>query len=67
MNTRFAGRFGGVLVLQEDQIARLNRRDRLDGGVGAPWHPDPNRCYFTVTQPYCLKNAKCGVMLHRIR
>ena len=36
-------------------------------GRSTAWHPDPNRCYLTVTQPYWLKNAKCGVMLHRIR
>jgi hypothetical protein len=49
-------------------LGRPTFRVALDGGVGAPLGtPTPTRCYLTVTQPYMLKNAKCGVMLHRIR
>ena len=38
------------------------RRDR-----GATWHPDPNVLYLTITQPYMLSTAKCGVTLQRMR
>lgn len=37
-------------------------------GRGLDWHPRPQRgCYLTITQPYILSTAKCGVMLQRMR
>jgi hypothetical protein len=36
-------------------------------GRGTAWHPDPSGCYLTITQPYMLSTAKCGVTLQMRR
>jgi hypothetical protein len=48
-------------------LGRQTFRVVPEAGSGHRVAPRPSSCYLTITHPYWLKNAKCGVTLHRIR